>query len=308
MAADEGSGGYVTTQSGPLASEGSPLSWFQERLWVHYRRSPENTSYNLPLMLLVRGQLDVPALEQTLSEIVARHESLRTVYGQTEEGEPVQFVTPPERVRLPVVTVDRAQLLELLDRHLEHRFDLRKGPIFIVSLLRLSTDRHLLLFNVHHIAADAWSLKAIFLAELQSGYAAFCRAERPAAPPLNVQYKDYAARQRSSDMSADLEYWCQALEGYEDSLELPSEQTRQAKSGTTSASFVYRYPREFSQSLERFSRQHGCTIFMSLLAALGVTLSRYTNKEDLCIGTTTSNRTDVEFEPLIGFFINILPL
>jgi amino acid adenylation domain-containing protein len=311
MAVDEGSCVQVTSRSGLVhteSSEGSPLSWFQERLWVHNQRSPENTSYNLPLMLLVRGNLDVSVLEQSLSEIVARHESLRTRYGQTDEGEAVQFVAPAERVRLPVVAVDRSQMLEHLERHLEHRFDLRRGPVFIASLLRLAADRHLLLFNVHHIAADAWSLTAIFLEELQSAYAAFGRAELPALPRLPVQYKDYAGLQRTLEMSAELDYWRQTLEGYEDSLELPTEHTRQAKSCTTSKSFVYRYSSEFARNLERLSRRHGCTMFMSLLAALGVTLSRYTNKNDLCIGTTTSNRTDVELEPLIGFFINILPL
>ncbi|MEY2933454.1 MAG: hypothetical protein RL033_4203 [Pseudomonadota bacterium] len=290
------------------ASEGSPLSWFQERLWLHHRREPKNTSYNLPLLLLVQGQLDVSALEQSLSAIVARHESLRTYYGQTGEGEPVQLVAPPERVQLSVVAVDRAQLLEHLERHLEHRFDLRRGPIFIASLLRLSEERHLLALNVHHIAADAWSLRTVLLAELQGAYAAFCHGEQPALPPLPVQYKEYAASQRARDISADLDYWRRTLEDYEDNLELPTEHTRQAKSCTTSARFVYRYPNELVGEVERFSRRHGCTLFMSLLAALGVTLSRYTNKDDLCIGTTTSNRTDVELEPMIGFFVNILPL
>ena len=305
MAIDEGSSVRVVNRSG-LAH--GPLSWFQERLWVHHQRSPANTSYNLPLMLLVRGSLDVSALEQSLSEIVARHESLRTYYGQTDEGEPIQFVAPPERVRLAVVEAPRARMLEQLEQHLEHRFDLHRGPIFIVSLLRLAEDRHLLLFNVHHIAADGWSLTTVFLGELLSAYAAFARAERPALPPLTIQYKDFAAAQRTSDMAAQLDYWRQALDGYEDSLELPTERTRQAKSGTKSGSLVYRYPSEFAKNLEQFSRRHGCTLFMSLLAALGVTLSRYTNKDDLCIGTTTSERTDVVLEPLIGFFINILPL
>ncbi|HET7544772.1 MAG TPA: amino acid adenylation domain-containing protein [Polyangiaceae bacterium] len=289
-------------------SKGSPLSWFQERLWIHYQRDPENTSYNLPLQLLVTGDLDVSALEQSLSEIVARHESLRTCYGQTDEGVALQFVAPAESVCLPIIAVDRAQMLEYLERHLEHRFDLRRGPIFIASLLRLAPDRHLLLCNVHHIAADAWSLRAIFLAELQSTYAAFSRGLRPALPPLPMQYKDYATLQRTLDVSVQLDYWRRTLEGYEDSLELPTEHTRPTKSCTTSKSFFYGYSREFCQELERLSRRHGCTIFMSLLAALAVTLSRYTNKEDLCIGTTTSNRTDVAHEPLIGFFVNILPL
>ena len=287
---------------------GSPLSWFQERLWVHHQREPKNTSYNLPLLLLIQGQLDVAALEQSLGEIVARHESLRTYYGETADGEPVQYVAPPERVSLPVVAVDPAQLRERLELHLEHCFDLSRGPIFIASLLRLGENRHLLAFNVHHIAADAWSLRTVFLGELQKAYKAFCRSERPELPPLSIQYRDYAALQRDRDLSADLDYWRRTLDGYEDSLELATEHARQAKSCTTSAKFIYRYSSEFSGELERFSRRSGCTIFMSLLAALGVTLSRYTHKDDLCIGTTTSNRTEVELEPLIGFFVNILPL
>jgi amino acid adenylation domain-containing protein len=304
MAVDESS----SVRGEGSAGEGSPLSWFQERMWVHHERDPQNTSYNLPLLLLVRGSLDARALEQSLTEIVARHGSLRTYYGQTDEGEPVQFLAPPERIRLPVASVDRAQMLEHLERHLEHRFDLRRGPIFIASLLHVSEDSHLLLFNVHHIAADAWSLRSVFLSELQAAYAAFCRGKQPALPPLTIQYEDYAAAQRGRDMSAHLDYWRQALANYEDSLELPTEGTRRAKSGTKSARFVYRYSSEFALELERFSRRHGCTIFMSLLAALGVTLSRHTHKADICIGTTTSNRAELELEPLIGFFINILPL
>jgi amino acid adenylation domain-containing protein len=317
MAVDEGSSFGGVGHSGlvhddaamsPPAGEGSPLSWFQERMWIHHERDPQNTSYNLPLLLLVRGNLAALALEQSLSEIVARHGSLRTYYGQTDEGEPVQFLAPPARIRLPVTDVDRAQMLEHLERHLEHRFDLRRGPIFIASLLRLAEDKHLLLFNVHHIAADAWSLRSVFLGELQAAYAAFCRGKQPALAPLAIQYADYAASQRGRDMSAHIGYWRQTLADYEDSLELPTERTRGAKSGTKSSRFVYRYSNEFALELERFSRRHGCTLFMSLLAALGVTLSRYTHKADLCIGTTTSNRTEVALEPLIGFFINILPL
>ena len=117
--------------------------------------------------------------------------------------------------------------------------------------------------------------------------------QAPALPPLPVQYKDYASSQRAQDVSAHLDYWRRTLEGYEDSLELPTARPRSAKSCTTSAKLVYRYSSEFALELERFSRRHRCTIFMSLLAALGVTLSRYTHKGDLCIGTTTSNRADL---------------
>jgi amino acid adenylation domain-containing protein len=126
--------------------------------------------------------------------------------------------------------------------------------------------------------------------------------------PLPIQYREYAALQRARDISRELDYWRRTLQDYEDSLELPTEHTRPAKSCTTSARFIYRYSSQFAGELERFSRRHGCTLFMSLLAALGITVSRYTHRDDLCIGTTTSNRTDLELEQLIGFFVNILPL
>ncbi|KAH6628118.1 hypothetical protein F5144DRAFT_549468 [Chaetomium tenue] len=303
----------MATQSGapnklPTDGDGSPLSWFQQRLWVHQERNPGDTSYNLPFVLLLRGNLNVSALEQSLSAIAARHESLRTYYGLAGDGEPLQFVAPPGHVPLPAVSVDRLQLLEALDRFLEHRFDLRRGPIFIARLLRLSSAQHLLLFNVHHIAADAWSLKAILRKELHSAYGAFCQGQKPVLPLLTVQYRDYARQQRASDMSADLDYWSKTLKDYEDSLELPTTYPRQRKSGTTSETFVYEYPREFSRELERLSRENGCTMFMCLLAGLAVTISRYADRDDLCIGTTTANRPDVALEPLIGFFVNILPL
>jgi len=170
--------------------EGAPLSWFQQRMWVHYERSPQDTSYNLPFPLLIRGNLNVSALERSVNAVVARHESLRTFYGEGEDGEPRQFVAPPSFVPLPVVPVDRAQFLEHLNNFLEHRFDLRKGPVYIARLLRLPNEKesqHLLLFAVHHIAADAWSLKAILRAELQGAYVAFCQGQEPALPRLTIR-------------------------------------------------------------------------------------------------------------------------
>ena len=287
---------------------GIPLSWYQERLWIHHKRSPEETSYNLPFPLLIRGQLDVLALERSVNAIVARHESLRTTYTEGADGEAQQFIVPPRYAPLLAVPVDRTQLLEQLDRFLEHRFDLRWGPIFIARLLQLPNGEHLLLFNVHHIAADAWSLKAILRSELQGAYAAFCRGQEPELPLLTAQYRNYARAQRALDLAPDLEYWSGVLRGYEDSLELPTTFPRQRKSGTRSGRFVHSYPREFSRGLVRLAREHGGTIFMCLLAGLGVTLSRYADKDDLCIGTTVSNRPDTNLERLIGFFVNILPL
>lgn len=291
-----------------LVEDGNPLSWFQERMWVHYQRDPRNTNYNLPLLLSVRGNVDVTALERSLSLIVERHESLRTAYAQADDGRSVQVVRPARPVRLPVLDVDREGLLAELERVLEHRFDLGGGEVFVASLVRLAPDRHLLLLNVHHIAADAWSLQSVFFSELQRAYAAYCLGREPELPPLPVQYSSWAQAQRTADASADLDHWREVLAGYEDTLELPSVHPRRHRSGTTSATLTHEYPAEFALRLERFARDHDCTIFMCLLAGLAVAVGRYTDRDDLCLGTTMSTRTDVDLEPLIGFFVNILPL
>lgn len=288
--------------------EGSPLSWFQERMWLHHQRAPKDLSYNIPVMLLVHGELDVQALEKSLSTIVRRHQSLRTYYSAVGVETPLQFVAPPQDISLPVIDVEEPSIIVHVRESLEHHFDLSCGPVFVARLLRLDTQKHLLLLNIHHIAADAWSIQGIFLHELQQGYQAFCTHQVPTLPPLTIQYKDYAYWQRTQDVSAHVDYWKKTLAAYEDTLELPADRLRTPQSGRSSATFVHRYTGDFALKLERFSRQHHCTVFMSLLAALSVTVSRYTGREDLCIGTTTSGRSLVELEPLIGFFINILPL
>lgn len=285
-----------------------PLSWFQERLWVHHERDPRSTGYNLPVLLDITGDLDAHALERSLDLVVARHETLRTTYDTSPTGETVQHVQPHRPLALPVVPVDRAGMLAHLDRLLEHRFDLRTGPPLVAHLLRVADRRHLLLLNVHHIAADAWSLQAILPAELQTAYAAFCRGERPALPALTAPYRDHARRQRAPEPAAHLEYWRSTLAGYEDGLELPTRRPRPRTAGRTTGTFVHRYPPALAAGLDRFSRAHGSTLFMTLLAGLGVTLARYTGRDDLCVGTTSSDRPQVELEPLIGFFVNIVPL
>ncbi|KAL1842449.1 hypothetical protein VTJ49DRAFT_5186 [Mycothermus thermophilus] len=307
------------------AGEGSPLSYFQTRLWFHQERNPDDTSYNLPMLLLITGPLNTTALEQSVNTVLARHEVLRTTYREAAgaDGEPLQFVAPPDHIPLDAVPVaDRAEMLHHLDRFVEYRFNLRQGPILIAKLLRLPNDhhhhqqqplRHLLLLNVHHIAADGWSMQSILRGEIQRAYAALSQGQQPPLPPLALQYRDYAREQRAEDLTPHLNYWRKTLRGYEDSLELPTSRSRtaahgQGRTGSRSGTFTHQYPKEFSQQLARLAREHGCTMFMCLLAGLGVVLSRHGDKRDLCVGTTTSNRSEVELEPLIGFFVNILPL
>lgn len=285
-----------------------PLSWFQERLWVLNQKNPRDLSYNIPVSFLLEGTLDVVALNRSLGLILCRHESLRARFIASSRGEPVQTISPDERFNLRLVEVQEHEIGAHLKEVAEHVFDLTNGPIFIGRLLRLGADRHLLLLNVHHIAADGWSIEGVLFSELQQCYEAFSAGVEPKLPPLPVQYTDFAEWQKRQDLSADLAYWHESLSNYEDSLELPSDFLRHAHSGRCSNTFVRRYSKEFSNELDRFAQAHGCTLFMCLLAGFAVTVSRYSGKEDLCIGTTTSGRILPELEGLIGFFINILPL
>jgi amino acid adenylation domain-containing protein len=294
----------------PIArgSEGTPLSWFQERLWILNQKNPHDTSYNIPVTFLIEGALDVPALARSLSAILRRHENLRARFVSLSGDRPMQLASPSEPLVLEAIPATPEQVTAHVEENTQHRFNLANGPVVISRLLRLAPDRHLLLLNVHHIVADGWSIEGIFFSELQKFYQAFCEGSEPALPSLPIQYSDFAAWQRKQDLSGHTAYWRDSLQDYEGSLELPTDYMRRPSSGERSASFIHHYSSEFSAELDRFSQRHNATLFMSLLAGLSLVAGRYTGKRDVCIGTTTSGRPLPELENLIGFFINILPL
>lgn len=285
-----------------------PLSWFQERLWLLHKKNPRDVSYNIPVAFAIEGDLDVEALRLSLQAIVHRHESLRTRYLTSRRGVAVQIVDEPAELVLEAIDAQAAETERYVDENALHLFDLEKGPVFVAKLLKLGPTKHLLLVNVHHVAADGWSIEGILFSELQVGYCAFSRGTTPDLPPLRGSYTTFSLWQRKQDFAAPLAHFQSELEGYEDSLELPADYIRKSQPGLTSERIVLKYSREFSRELEQFAQANGCTLFMALLAGLGVVLGHYTGRDDVCIGTTTSGRTQPEWEPLIGFFINILPL
>jgi amino acid adenylation domain-containing protein len=290
------------------SSNEHPLSWFQERLWLINQKQPNDLSYNIPVSFLIEGALDVAALNQSLGAIINRHQSLCTRFVTTARGEPVQTISPEADFCLPVVATRSDEISRHFEEHLKHTFDLSSGPVIVAKLLRLDPQKHVLLLNVHHIVADGWSIEGILFSELHKCYQAYCENKQPVLAPLGLQYVDFAYWQRQQDFSAALAYWQGNLANYEDSLEMPTDFPRRPQPGKRSAAFVYRYPSEFSTSLGLFSQTHRCTLFMVLLAGFGLVVNRYTGKDDICLGTTTSGRTLPGLEGLIGFFINILPL
>ncbi|HEV3076512.1 MAG TPA: amino acid adenylation domain-containing protein [Thermoanaerobaculia bacterium] len=299
-----------------------PLSFAQERLWFLDRLDPGNAVYNLAAMLRLRGDLRPAALAAAFVATVRRHEALRTSF-DIVAGEPVQVIAPPERARLEIATIDLAALpgprqgaeAERLARRQARRpFDLARGPLLRVGLLRLGAGDHLLLFVVHHIACDGWSI-AVLTREVAAHYGAALAGPgaRPAGlPELAVQYADFACWQRAwltSDVLArHLACWRRRLAGIETALELPADRPRLPAPDLRGARRELRLGAQLTAGLRRAGRREGATLFMLLLAAFQAVLARHAQQRRLIVGTPIANRDRAETEGLIGFFVNLLAL
>jgi amino acid adenylation domain-containing protein len=290
-------------RTGPL-----PLSPAQERLWFLDRLVPGSPVYNSCREVRLRGPLDVPSLAAALDGIVRRHEALRTVFAEVEDG-PVQVILPALSVGLPVVDlaglpgpVRRAEARRLARETARQPFELSRGPLLRAALLRLEAEEHALRLDVHHIATDGWSM-VLLQRELEALY----RAEL--LPALPVQYADYAVWQRrwlEREGPAQLAAWSRRLEGLPPALELPADRPRPAVQGLDGALERMALPAELAGRLEEVGRNGGATLFMVLLAGFQVWLHRITGREDLAVGVPSANRGRAEIEKLIGFFVNNL--
>nr|QEO74122.1 AMP-dependent synthetase and ligase [uncultured bacterium] len=300
-----------------LRTEPLPLSPAQERLWFLDRLVPGSPVYNSCREVRLRGLLDVPALAAALDGIVRRHEALRTVFAEVEDG-PVQVVLPALSVGLPVVDLAglpgparRAEARRLARETARLPFDLRRGPILRAALLRLEAEEHALRLDVHHIATDGWSM-LLLQRELEALYrVGVAGRELPPAPP--VQYADYAVWQRrwlEREGPAQLWAWRRRLEGLPPALELPADRPRPAVQGLDGALERMALPTELAGRLEEVGRRAdgggAATLFMVLLAGFQVWLHRITDREDLAVGVPSANRGRPEIEKLVGFFVNNL--
>ncbi|HSF41477.1 MAG TPA: amino acid adenylation domain-containing protein, partial [Thermoanaerobaculia bacterium] len=266
----------------PRPAEGAPLSFAQERLWFLDRLQPGSTAYNVPRGMELRGPLDVPALSAALSEIVRRHEILRTVYAFAGP-EPVQIVLPWEPRALPVVDLSGlpelgAEAARIFVEEAARPFDLERGPIVRTTLLRGTESEHTLLFLTHHIASDGWSL-GVLLRELTALYGA------SPLPELPVQSADFAMWQREylsgSVLEAQLAYWREKLAGIPAVQDLPADRPRPAVSSGRGAVEPVAFPAPVVLALERIGRQKNATLFMTLLAAFEAFVHRITGLSDL---------------------------
>ncbi|MBK8231196.1 MAG: non-ribosomal peptide synthase/polyketide synthase [Candidatus Eisenbacteria bacterium] len=287
------------------------LSFAQQRLWFLQRLDPESPAYHLPTAVRLRGDLDRSALEWGLSEIVRRHEALRTRFIEGPEG-PEQWIEPPAAIALEVEPVaSEGALRSLLESEAAQPFQLERGPVLRARLFRLAPDDHVLSLVLHHIAADGWSLSVLWR-ELGYAYRAAASGDRQPLPPLPVQYADWAAWQRSwlqgGELDRQLTWWRATLEGAEPTLDLPPDRPRPARATGRGATLPYELPEALTARLDALARAEGATLQMVLLAAYAWTLIRAAGRSEVVIGTPLANRRAAEAEALIGFFVNTLPI
>jgi hypothetical protein len=295
----------------------APVSFAQQRLLFIDHLFPESPSYNIPAGVRLRGPLRVSVLERCFQEEVNRHEALRTVFGFVN-GEPVQQISPPAAVRIPLVDLSvlpdnqrESAARELAKREARQPFQLDRGPLVRLSLLRLSEDDHIALLTMHHIISDAWSMD-IFISELASLYEAFTTEQSSALPELPIQYGDYAywQAQRSQEMlfNTQLDYWKKHLQGVASIPKLTTDWPRPATQTFNGAQHQLAFAKELLEQVQRLSQRTGTTPFIILLAVLKIVLHVFTGQTDIVLGTPMNNRRRVELEAVIGIFINTLVL
>lgn len=294
-----------------------PLSFAQQRLWFVEQLQPDSFTYNEPVALHLFGSLNVEVLQQSINEIVRRHEILRTTFTAID-GQPVQVISPTLKVKVSVTDLSNLSKIEreakaqtFARQEAELPFDLTKLPLIRVTVLQLGNQENVLLLTVHHIIWDGWSI-GVLIRELSALYRAFCNGQPSPLPELTIQYADFAVWQRKwlqgKVLAEKLAYWQERLGNYLPVLQLPTVRLRTEVKTNSGASQSFLIPSNLAQAIQALSHQEGVSLFMTLLAAFQVLLLRYTNQEDIVIGTDIANRNRAETESLIGFFMNLLVL
>jgi len=299
-----------------LLPEEATISFAQESLWFLDQLAPERSLYNIPVALKISGSLNIQALERSFQLLVDRHLPLRTVIGEIEGQPHGSFLDAP------VFKLQRKDFTGCwngeLEKHVQSAilaeadrpFNLQTDLMIRGSLLQLPEEKQILLITVHHIAADQWSLNVIFR-ELSEFYPKFCRNETPASPPLSVTYPTLAREQRrrldGTLWDQQIGYWKNRLHGVED-LHFPVEHPRPKISSYRGARVTCPVSKRVSEAIKDFARDHGSTVYMTLLAGFKGLLARYTQSSDIIIGSPIAGRTRTEWEAVVGFFVNTVPL
>ncbi|MFF1379057.1 amino acid adenylation domain-containing protein [Streptomyces sp. NPDC058308] len=299
--------------------EQTPLSFAQRRLWFLHRYEGPSATYNVPIVLRLTGTLNTKALLTALNDVVARHEALRTVFPDND-GQPYQDIRPATEAQPEITaeTLTEAELTDAIDRTVRHPFDLAaelplRGALFTLSD---TTDEHVLVLVIHHIAGDGWSMGPL-ARDLGTAYTARCAGSSPTWQPLPVQYADYTLWQHEllgdendpdSLLSTQLAHWRDALAGLPDRIELPTDLAERASGDRRGEVAELSLTAELHAELVRVAKGHRSTVFMVLQSALSVLLHRLGAGTDIPIGTPTAGRAQQELDTLIGNFVNTLVL
>lgn len=292
-----------------------PTSFAQQRMWFLNQLEPESPVYNMPTILRLRGKLDIWALQQTLNEIVMRHEVLRTTF-TTVDAQPVQVILPLTPVDMPLTDLSQlsheaasTQMLAIAEEEARRPFDLVHGPLLRVHLMRIQQQEHVLTLVIHHIVCDGWSM-GILIREVGLLYEAFKNQQPSPLAPLAIQYADFAHWQREwlqgATLKTQLDFWQAQLQGKLPVLDLPTDRPRGTVPTSQGAIYKFTLPVRLTQKLTELSRHHNATLFMVLLAAFQTLLYRYTGQTDILVGSLIANRNRADIEHLIGFFVNTL--
>nr|AGH69808.1 non-ribosomal peptide synthase [Nostoc sp. 'Peltigera membranacea cyanobiont'] len=298
----------------PVSRDGKlQLSFAQQRMWFLYQLDSSSSFYNGSFQIKIIGALNVTVLEQSVNEIIRRHEVLRTNF-PTIKGVPLQAITPTLSITLPVVDLQgltEAFVQQLVARQVRQPFDLVTGPLLRVTLLLLSPETHLLILTIHHIITDGWSM-GIFFKELGTLYQAFTNGEPSPLPELAIQYADFSVWQREwltgEVMQKQVDYWKQQLADAPPLLKLPTDYPRPLVQTFCGATRLFELDPDLTFQLKTLSKKSGITLFMTLMTAFVTLLYRYSSQKDICVGFPIANRDYSELDPLIGLFVNTLVL
>lgn len=292
-----------------------PLSNTQLRLWFLHQLDPNSIQYNIPIAMRLHGKVDYEIFEQCINEIVRRHESLRTVF-QVKNGIPEQIIFNERKLTMKVIDLSTMAAEEqednavhLLTLESKVPFDMERGPLLRTAMIRMNDEEHMALFVMHHIISDGWSTGLLIL-EMASLYGAFSTNQPSPLPELAIQYADYSMwqheRMQGEVFDKQLSYWKEKLSGHMQVLEMPTDRPRHPVTTQNGAILSFNISKVVTERLKRLGKEHGATLFMTLLAAYQTLLYRYTGQEDISVGTPIAVRNRPELEDLIGFLVNTL--
>ena len=300
-------------------SQPLPLSYVQQRLWFLSQLDPDSPAYNIPAGIYLEGPLDRELLERALNVVVERHEDLRTNFHRNTDGESYAVIADERRLELELVDYSSFPLEEAEEKAQQLvpevsmvPFDITKDPLLQLRLVRLAPEAHVLLLVIHHIISDVWSI-GVFFAELGGAYDLLVAGREPELPELPLQYADYVAWQRqkldaTGELDRQLEYWVEQLSGVEPVIDLPTDFPRPKTMGSRGKRYAMHLGDNVHTRLLSLAKEQEASLYMAALTVFFMLLHRYTAQGEILVGTPMANRNRVEFEKLIGFFVNTVVL